>query len=62
MDSYLPQLLSFPPQTSPSSPVSSADYDKLIKSFLLFLNQIPGSKLTSGVAGESDLLDVIDFF
>lgn len=61
MDSYLPQLLSFPPQTSPSSLVSSADYDKQIKGFLQFLNQIPGSRLTSGVAGESDLLDVIGF-
>lgn len=41
--------------------MSSADYDKQIKSFLQFLNQIPGSKLTSGVAGGSDLLDVTGF-
>lgn len=61
MDSCLPQLLSFPPQTSPSSLVSSADYDKQIKGFLQFLNQFSGSKLTSGVAGGSDLLDVIGF-
>lgn len=62
MDSYLSQLLSFPPQPLPVLPVSNADYDKQIKSFIQFLNQIPGSKLTSGVAGGSDLLDVINFF
>ena len=58
MDTLLPQLLSFPPHPEPAKPVSDSEYDKQIKNLLHHINTIPASKLTSGVPGGGDLLDV----
>ncbi len=57
MDTFLPQILAFPTHPPPAVPLTYPEYDKQIKTLLQFLNQIPASKLASGVAG-TDLLDV----
>lgn len=58
MESILPQLLAFPPHPPPAVPLADAEYDKQIKGIVQTLNALPASKLTSGVAGGGDLLDV----
>lgn len=58
MDSILPQLLSFPPHPPPAVPLSDKDYDKGIKTVLNLLSQTSAKKLTSGVGGGGDLLEV----
>ena len=58
MDALLSQLLSFPPHPEPTKPISDSEYDKQIKSLVHHINTIPASKLTSGVPGGGDLLDV----
>ena len=58
MDALLPQLLSFPPHPEPAKPLSDSEYDKHIKNLIQNINTIPASKLTSGVPGGGDLLDV----
>ena len=58
MDTLLPQLLSFPPHPEPEKPIPDAEYDKHIKSVVNIINTVPASKLTSGVPGGGDLLDV----
>ena len=58
MDTLLPQLLSFPPHPEPDKPLSDAEYDRHIKNLVNNLNTVPASKLTSGVPGGGDLLDV----
>lgn len=58
MDTLLPQLLSFPPHPEPDKPLSDAEYDKHIKNLVNNINTVPASKLTSGVPGGGDLLDV----
>lgn len=60
MDALLPQLLSFPPHPEPAKPLSDSEYDKHIKNLIHHINTIPASKLTSGVPGGGDLLDIID--
>lgn len=58
MDSILPQLLSFPPHPPPADPLPDAEYDKQIKALVHTLSTLSGSKLTGGVRGGGDLLDV----
>ena len=58
MDALLPQLLSFPPHPEPTKPIPDSEYDKQIKNLVLHINSIPASKLTLGVPGGGDLLDV----
>lgn len=58
MDALLPQLLSFPPHPEPTKPLSDSEYDKHIKNLVHHINTISASKLTSGVPGGGDLLDV----
>ena len=58
MDALLSQLLSFPPHPEPTKPISDSEYDKHIKNLVHHINTIPASKLTSGVPGGGDLLDV----
>lgn len=58
MEALLPQLLAFPPHPAPNIPLSDAEYDKQIKGIVQALSTIPASKLTSGVPGGNDLLDV----
>ena len=58
MDTLLPQLLSFPPHPEPDKPLPDAEYDKHIKNYVNSINTVPASKLTSGVPGGGDLLDV----
>ena len=58
MDTLLPQLLSFPPHPEPDKPLPDSEYDKHIKNLVNHINTIPASKLTSGVPGGGDLLDV----
>ena len=58
MDTLLPQLLSFPPHPEPDKPLSDAEYDKHIKNYVNNINTVSASKLTSGVPGGGDLLDV----
>jgi len=58
MDTLLSQLLSFPPHPMPTIPPSDVEYDKQMKSLTHKLNTISPSKLTSGVPGGGDLLDV----
>ena len=58
MDSILPQLLSFPPHPPPAVPLSDKEYDKQIKGNLSLLNQTSAKRLTSGVSGGGDLLEV----
>ena len=58
MDALLPQLLSFPPHPEPTKPISDSEYDRQIKNLISSINSIPASKLTSGVPGGGDLLDV----
>lgn len=58
MDELLPHLLSFPPHPPPPQPLSNVDYDRHIRGLVQTLNQVAASKLTSGVSGGGDLLDV----
>lgn len=58
MDLLLPQLLSFPPHPEPDKPLPDSEYDKHIKILVNHINTVPASKLTSGVPGGGDLLDV----
>ena len=58
MDSILPQLLSFPPHPPPAVPLSDKEYDKQIRSVVQLLNETSAKKLTGGVSGGGDLLDV----
>ncbi len=58
MDALLPQLLSFPPHPEPAKPIPDSEYDKHIKNLVHLISTIPASKLTSGVPGGGDLLDV----
>ena len=58
MDTLLPQLLSFPPHPEPEKPLSDAEYDRHIKNLVNSINTVPASKLTLGVPGGGDLLDV----
>lgn len=58
MDAILPQLLSFPPHPPPVTPLSDAEFDKQIKIVVQLLNQTPANKLTAGVIGGGDLLNV----
>ena len=58
MDAILPQLLAFPPHPPPVTPLPDADFDKQIKIVVQLLNQTPASKLTAGVHGGGDLLNV----
>lgn len=58
MDTLLPQLLSIPPHSEPEKPIPDAEYDKYIKNLVNNINTVPASKLTSGVPGGGDLLDV----
>lgn len=58
MDNILPQLLSFPPHPPPITPLSDAEYDKQIRGVIQLLNETPAKKLTTGVSGGGDLLDV----
>lgn len=58
MDALLPQLLSFPPHPEPAKPLSDSEYDKHIKNLIQNINTISAGKLTSGVPGGGDLLDV----
>ena len=58
MDAVLPQLLSFPPHPPPVTPLSDAEFDKQIKVVVQLLNKTPANKLTAGVSGGGDLLDV----
>lgn len=58
MDTLLPQLISFPPHSEPEKPIPDAEYDKYIKNLVNNINTVPASKLTSGVPGGGDLLDV----
>lgn len=58
MDNLLPQLLAFPPHPPPATPLTDAEYDKQIKAIIQNLNTVPASKLTSGVPGGGDLLEV----
>ncbi|KAL8826865.1 MAG: hypothetical protein Q9191_003537 [Dirinaria sp. TL-2023a] len=60
MDGVLPKLLSFPPHPPPPIPLSDADYDTQIKSVLQLLNETSARKLTAGVSGSGDLLDILD--
>ncbi|KAA6413378.1 MAG: hypothetical protein FRX48_03124 [Lasallia pustulata] len=60
MDELLPQMLSFPPHPPPPQPLSDVDYDRSIKGLVQNLNQVAASKLTSGVSGGGDLLDILD--
>ncbi|KAL9073850.1 MAG: hypothetical protein Q9161_002682 [Pseudevernia consocians] len=60
MDELLPQLLSFPPHPEPTKSLSDSEYDKHIKNLVHHINTVPASKLTSGVPGGGDLLDIID--
>ncbi len=62
MESLLPQLLSFPQHPPPQTPLTDAEYDKQIRVIVQNLNTVPASKLTSGVAGGGDLLDVSALF
>ena len=58
MDSVLPKLLSFPPHPPPPIPLSDAEYDTQIKGVVQLLNETSARKLTGGVSGSGDLLDV----
>ena len=58
MDALLSQLLAFPPHPEPTKPLSDSEYDKHIKNLVHHINTLPASKLTSGVPGGGDLLDV----
>ena len=58
MDSLLPQLLGFPPHPPPADPLPDAEYDKQIKAIVHTLGSVSASKLTGGVRGGGDLLDV----
>lgn len=58
MESILPQLLAFPPHPPPTTPLPDAEFDKQIKVTIHLLSTIAASKLTSGVLGGGDLLDV----
>lgn len=58
MDNILPQLLSFPPQPAPLDPLSDIEYDKQIKAIVQTLSTISANKLTGGMRGGGDLLDV----
>lgn len=58
MDALLPQLLSFPPYPESAKPLPDSEYDKQIKHLVQHINTVPASKLTSGVPGGGDLLDV----
>lgn len=58
MDTILPQLLAFPPHPKPAVPPSDAEYDKQMKALIHTSNTVPASKLTSGVPGGGDLLEV----
>lgn len=62
MDSLLPQLLAFPHHPPPLTPVTDAEYDKQIRVIVQNLNTVPASKLTSGVSGGGDLLEVSTWF
>ena len=59
MDSLLPLLLAFPPHPPPAAPLSDKDYDMQIRSVLQLLNKTSAKKLTGGVSGGGDLLEVI---
>ena len=58
MDSLLPLLLAFPPHPPPAAPLSDKDYDMQIRSVLQLLNKTSAKKLTGGVSGGGDLLEV----
>ena len=58
METFLSQLLSFPPHPESAKPLPDSEYDKQIKNLVQHLNTIPASKLNSGVPGGGDLLDV----
>ena len=58
METILPKLVSFPPHPPPLDPLSDAEYDKQIKALVHTLNNLSGSKLTSGVKGGGDILEV----
>ena len=58
MDSILPQLLSFPPHPPAADPLPDAEYDKQIKAIVHTLSTLSGSRLTGGVRGGGDLLEV----
>ncbi|KAL6712835.1 hypothetical protein ACLMJK_009547 [Lecanora helva] len=60
MESLLPQLLAFPPQPPPPTPLSDAEYDKQIKALNALLNTTSPSKLLAGVSGSENLLDILD--
>ena len=61
MDSILSQLLSFPPHPPPPTPLSDVEYDKQIRAVAQLLGGVPARKLTGGVSGGGDLLDVSHF-
>ena len=60
MDDLLPKLLSFPPHPPPPQKLSDNDYDRNIRDLIEQLNKVSASKLTAGVKGGGDLLDVHD--
>ncbi len=62
MESLLPQLLAFPQHPPPLIPLTDTEYDKQIRVIVQNLNTVPASKLTSGVPGGGDLLDVSAWF
>lgn len=58
MDTFLPQLLAFPPHPPPKSPLSDTNYHKQIRALVDTLHSKPASLLVGGVKGDDDLLDV----
>ena len=58
MDGLLSQLLAFPPHPPPKIPLTDTAYDKGMKELIQTLNKTPASKLTLGVRGGGDLLEV----
>ena len=60
MDDLLPKLLSFPPHPPPAQKLSDVDYDKNIRDLIEILNKVPANRLTGGVKGGGDLLDVCE--
>ena len=62
MDDLLPKLLSFPPHPPPPQKIADSTYNKNIRDLIELLNKVSASKLTGGVKGGDDLLDVRDLY